>query len=1039
MRQKLLIITTSAILLSCIFGIIVENNSIAESEAEPINGSEKINRSRGTIIVDCNGNGNYTKIQDAINVAKPGYTIHVWEGTYYENLIVDKNISLIGNGTSDTIINGSGKNIVIKVTSDWVNISGFAIDNYRKGNGIEVYYSNNCKIQNCNCSNNSNGILLAYSNYNILKNNTCTSNARYGIYIGDSNYNLINNNNCNSNVYCGIHLEYSSNNTIKNNKCCFNKGDGIYLFRSPYNFLENNYCSDNGDGVAIRYSSFIKMFDNIMNGCSFYLWGNHLNQWNTHTISLNNSVNGKPIYYFKNVKNKVMPSGVGQIIIANCENIIIQNQKIEDTKIAISLAFSSSNILKNNNCSNNNGGIYLFRSSKNVLINNTFISNKYLGGCLYHIHESGYGIKSQGSKDNLIENNYNLNNTYAIDLDYSDSHMVVNNTCLNGYMGVSIVGSDLNTICNNKCSNNEYGIFLAYSISNTLTNNSCILNNNSGIFFEVSRSNFIKFNNVSNNNFGMALFGLDIKHFSSNNNTFFENYISFNSDFGLYIPYNCMKNKIFHNNFISNDKQVFDEGQNFWNNSASEGNYWSDYVGSDNSSNGRVAGDGIGDTNLPHQNLDFYPFIKPWGWQCPGIPILVDPGDVYTGSSYTLFWNKTRGALGYVLEEAGNEKFKSSTIIYKGSENLINITDKNEGRYFYRVKAYNTEFESNWSNYIDIEVITRPNLPPKINQSIKSIKIFEDSIVIVSINLNDWFIDPEGATLIFKARSNINISVKILDNGSVELTPKKDWNGNVTVTFSANDTINEIEDKLIITVMGVNDPPEEPEIIQPTKGESFLNSTKINFTGSCFDVDEIYGDVLSYTWTSNISGVIGFGKKLVGKLLPPGSHQITLIVTDLLNESNETYITINIDQLDLNGNANKTNTTDNNTDSDNDMMPDFWERKFGLNITDPTDAGLDPDFDGLTNLEEFLNQTNPLDSDTDHDGFYDGIELENGTNPLDDEDFPIEKNEDEEDDREKEENKIDFVVYAVLIVVIIIYLILIATYIFFRRKKEKRL
>jgi hypothetical protein len=46
-------------------------------------------------------------------------------------------------------------------------------------------------------------------------------------------------------------------------------------------------------------------------------------------------------------------------------------------------------------------------------------------------------------------------------------------------------------------------------------------------------------------------------------------------------------------------------------------------------------------------------------------------------------------------------------------------------------------------------------------------------------------------------------------------------------------------------------------------------------------------------------------------------------------------------------------------DSDNDGMPNSWERCHGLNPHDPTDAATDNDKDGYTNLEEYLNDTDP--------------------------------------------------------------------------------
>ena len=46
-------------------------------------------------------------------------------------------------------------------------------------------------------------------------------------------------------------------------------------------------------------------------------------------------------------------------------------------------------------------------------------------------------------------------------------------------------------------------------------------------------------------------------------------------------------------------------------------------------------------------------------------------------------------------------------------------------------------------------------------------------------------------------------------------------------------------------------------------------------------------------------------------------------------------------------------------DSDQDGMPDIWEKRYGLNSNNPDDRNGDPDKDGYTNLEEYLNMTKP--------------------------------------------------------------------------------
>ena len=49
-----------------------------------------------TIYVDDSGGADYTSIQEAINNAEEGATVYVYMGTYYENIFINKTLSLIG-------------------------------------------------------------------------------------------------------------------------------------------------------------------------------------------------------------------------------------------------------------------------------------------------------------------------------------------------------------------------------------------------------------------------------------------------------------------------------------------------------------------------------------------------------------------------------------------------------------------------------------------------------------------------------------------------------------------------------------------------------------------------------------------------------------------------------------------------------------------------------------------------------------------------------------------------------------------------------
>ena len=93
-----------------------------------------------TLYVGGSGDGNYTKIQDAINDASEGDTVFVYDDSspYIENLTINKGITLLGEDKETTIIDGL-KLIynIIFISADWVTITGFTIQNcngdYRNG------------------------------------------------------------------------------------------------------------------------------------------------------------------------------------------------------------------------------------------------------------------------------------------------------------------------------------------------------------------------------------------------------------------------------------------------------------------------------------------------------------------------------------------------------------------------------------------------------------------------------------------------------------------------------------------------------------------------------------------------------------------------------------------------------------------------------------------------------------------------------------------------------------------------------------------
>ncbi len=144
------------------------------------------------LYVGGHGEGNYSKIQDAINAAKDGDIIFVYDDSspYYENLIINKSISLIGENKETTIIDGNKEGDVVKILSDEVKISGFTIRNSKEeyeSAGIVIYNADNIIIEdNIITGNGDQGIRIYSSDKNVIKRNIISNNVFYGIWLYSS-------------------------------------------------------------------------------------------------------------------------------------------------------------------------------------------------------------------------------------------------------------------------------------------------------------------------------------------------------------------------------------------------------------------------------------------------------------------------------------------------------------------------------------------------------------------------------------------------------------------------------------------------------------------------------------------------------------------------------------------------------------------------------------------------------------------------------------------------------------------------------------
>jgi len=479
---------------------------------------------------------NYDTIQAAIDAPQTldEHTILVDAGIYYEHVVVNKSVSLIGEDRSTAIIDGTwtvGNGI--NVTANKVTISGFTVKNNWKGIYVEGASDNVIKenlVTNSTC-----GILLEGSSNNTIIENIAVNNT-FGIYINSS----------------------SVDNTVYHNNF-INNTNQAFLESSTSsaewdNGYEGNYWSDyngadtNGNGIGdtdiphleVDYYPLINRYCSIHNVNTTQVYLTIQSALDASETLVGHTVFVSSGTYYEHVVVSKSVSLVGESKVTT----ILDGNNTGHTIIITSNNVTVSEFTVQNGGSPPNASVILEHSNYSRIIDNIFTRDGLYGGD---------GLRLNSSFFNTISGNTITNNNYY---------------------GVSLFSSSNNTLSENNITTNQDGIEVWSSSNNSIFGNN-ITNNECGIFLEYSSNNNIHENNIANNNQSVSL-------------------------------QSSSHNIIYRNEFVDNTEKVSSiESTNTWDNGY-EGNYWGDYNGTDTN------GDGIGDTYLPWQGVDYYPLMSPY-------------------------------------------------------------------------------------------------------------------------------------------------------------------------------------------------------------------------------------------------------------------------------------------------------------------------------------------------------------------------------------------------------------------------------------------
>ncbi|XOV91257.1 MAG: nitrous oxide reductase family maturation protein NosD [Bacteroidota bacterium] len=217
------------------------------------------------------GNCEFNGMSTAIEEASPGDTIEVLEGIYNSpGLEIRKPLVIIGS--PGAILDGDNQNYVLRLLGDSITISGFTIVNTGKSYtkdyaAIYVYGTSGVRILNNQIENSFFGILVEKSRDGVIKGNTVIGTAKQedqsgnGVHLWHCSRMKIERNEV-LGMRDGIYLEFVDESHILNNYTHHNVRYGLHFMFSNHDAYLDNTFENNGAGVAVMFSKWIRMEKN---------------------------------------------------------------------------------------------------------------------------------------------------------------------------------------------------------------------------------------------------------------------------------------------------------------------------------------------------------------------------------------------------------------------------------------------------------------------------------------------------------------------------------------------------------------------------------------------------------------------------------------------------------------------------------------------------------------------------------------------------------------------------------------------------------
>jgi nitrous oxidase accessory protein len=241
----------------------------------------------GTITVP----DDYATIQEAINHANAGDTIYVKKGTYFENIIVNRTVSLLGESNAETILDGLGSRICVNVQANNVTMSGFTVRNCSY-NAVGIWDYHNATLASNILTDNNIGVFIANGQNITVANNTLTDDMCGVMCAGSCRFNIISHNLL---TCCAHSIDVHAvigHNAIDDNLIQSSSGIGIWISNAPNTrVFKNSVIGSGEENILVQYCPGSEIYANqIADGKWGIRTGYSENKSFYHNNFINNTV-----------------------------------------------------------------------------------------------------------------------------------------------------------------------------------------------------------------------------------------------------------------------------------------------------------------------------------------------------------------------------------------------------------------------------------------------------------------------------------------------------------------------------------------------------------------------------------------------------------------------------------------------------------------------------------------------------------------------------------------------------------------------------